>query len=375
MFYGGILASRDLRSWGGQGLWFPVFALTAFGLLFVYSASSIYALENFGNEFLFVKKQAFAVLFGLVAAAAGMTLNIDFLLNKARWIFALALGALLATHLPFVGHSVNGAARWIKIGNYTTQPAEFAKVAAVIYAARALVNKKLAWDSLLAVAPCCLMLPILLLQPDFGSSVVIFCALSLMLYFAGLPLRLFAAGFLAVLPVVTALLIFWPYRMRRLVSFLDPFSDPLGSGFQVIQSFLAIASGGLFGKGLGNSTQKLFFLPEAHTDFVVAVIGEEMGLAGVFVLIAIFSLLFFALINILMTLENRAHLMLCTGLFALLTGNTMVNFGVVVGLLPTKGLPLPFVSAGGSAYVLSMFAIGVFGQAWHRQIRGHARLT
>jgi cell division protein FtsW len=188
-----------------------------------------------------------------------------------------------------------------------------------------------------------------------------------MLFLAGIPLRYFALAFATLIPIVTALVVFWPYRMRRLVTFLDPFADPLGTGFQVIQSFLAVASGGLFGKGLGNSTQKLFFLPEAHTDFVVAVIGEEMGFAGVFVLIALLALLFFALINILLTLQNRVHLLVCAGLFALLAGNTIVNLGMTVGLLPTKGLPLPFVSAGGTAYILAMYSVGVFGQAWRRQ--------
>ena len=338
-------------------------------MLFVYSASSIYALENFGNEFLFVKKQALAVAGGFFAAAIGLTLNLDFLLSKAKWIFALGVLALVLTHIPGIGHNVNGASRWIKIGPYTTQPAEFAKAATAVFAAMALSKATIVREAFRGILPVIIVFPLLLKQPDFGSSVVILSAVTLMLFIAGLPMRFFAAGFVALVPVLTSLLVFFPYRLRRLVSFLDPFADPLGSGFQVIQSFLAVASGGLFGKGLGNSTQKLFFLPEAHTDFVVAVIGEEMGFAGVFVLIAMLSLLFFALINILQSLENRAHMMLCTGLFALLSGNTLVNLGVVVGLLPTKGLPLPFVSAGGSSYVLSMFAIGVFGQAWFRQLR------
>jgi cell division protein FtsW len=356
-----------LSAIGGQGLWFPVFALTAFGMLFVYSASSIYALENFGNEFLFVKKQALAVAGGLVAAACGLVINLDYLLARRLWVMLGGVAALAATHLPGLGHSVNGAARWIKFGGFTTQPAEFAKVAAVIFAAGAIGSALHAKDALRGLLIFALVLPLLLLQPDFGSTVVIMGTVTVMLFVGGFPLRFFAAAGLLALPTLGALMLFWPYRMRRLVTFLDPFADPLGSGFQVIQSFLAVASGGLFGKGLGNSTQKLFFLPEAHNDFVAAVVGEEMGFAGILVLIAMLGLLFFALINILLSLQNRVHMLLCTGLFCLLSGNALVNLGMVVGLLPTKGLPLPFVSAGGSSYVLSMFAIGLFGQAWFRQ--------
>jgi cell division protein FtsW len=368
--YPGMLQSPSLAKIGGQGLWFPVFALTAFGLLFVYSASSIYALENFDSEFFFVKKQAVSVVLGIFAAAVGLLFNVDRMQKWTREIFFISLALLACTKVPGIGHQVNGAWRWVRLGPLTAQPAEITKVAAVVYLASVLANRDQSWKKAL---PVLAVFPILLVQPDFGSSVVILAAISLILFVHGLPLRYFALAILGFLPVLIAVLVLAPYRLQRLVTFLDPFADPLGSGFQVIQSFLAVASGGLFGKGLGNSTQKLFFLPEAHTDFVVAVVGEEMGFAGVCVLLAIIGLLFFALLNILLSLENRFHLLLGTGLFALLAGNTLVNLGMVVGILPTKGLPLPFVSAGGTSYILSMYAVGLFGQLYHRQLANRSR--
>jgi cell division protein FtsW len=367
-----MLQSPSLTKIGGQGLWFPVFALTAFGLLFVYSASSIYALENFDSEFFFVKKQAVSVVLGVFGAAVGLLLNIDRMQKWAREIFFASLVLLACTKVPGIGHQVNGAWRWVRLGPITAQPAEITKVAAIIYLAGVLANREQSWKKAL---PVLAVFPVLLIQPDFGSSVVILMAISLILFVHGLPLRYFGIAILGFLPILIAILVMAPYRLQRLVTFLDPFADPLGSGFQVIQSFLAVASGGLFGKGLGNSTQKLFFLPEAHTDFVVAVVGEEMGFAGVCVLLAIIGLLFFALLNILLSLQNRFHLLLGTGLFALLAGNTLVNLGMVVGVLPTKGLPLPFVSAGGTSYILSMYAVGLFGQLYHRQLADRSRLV
>lgn len=370
LIYRGMLQSPSLAKIGGQGLWFPVFALTAFGLLFVYSASSIYALENFDSEFFFVKKQAVSVVLGIGGAFVGLLLNVEKLQKRTREIFFFSLILLVCTKLPGIGHQVNGAWRWVRIGPVTAQPAEITKVATILYLSSVLAGGGMWWKKAL---PALAVFPILLVQPDFGSSVVILAAIALILFINGLPLRYFGGAILGFLPVLGLILVIAPYRLQRLVTFLDPFADPLGSGFQVIQSFLAVASGGLFGKGLGNSTQKLFFLPEAHTDFVVAVVGEEMGFAGVCVLLAIIGLLFFALLNILLTLENRFHLLLGTGLFALLAGNTLVNLGMVVGVLPTKGLPLPFVSAGGTSYILSMYVVGLFGQLYHRQLTARSR--
>lgn len=351
---------------GGQGLWFPVLALSAFGLLFVYSASSVYAGENFGDEYYFAKRHLVSIFVGIGAACAGLTLSIDFLIRHSRLIFCATLVLMAMTLLPPLGYSVNGASRWLRWGGLSLQPAEWAKIACILFAARTLSLRPRHPLKLLPVAG---LFPVLLLQPDFGTTAVICFSLTIMLFVHGTPLRYFLWSLVVALPAIIGLILFAPYRMRRLITFLDPFADPLGSGFQVIQSFLAIASGGWFGKGLGNSTQKLFFLPEAHTDFVVAVIGEEMGLAGILVLTALFALFFFAAIVIVTSLTDRTHRLLATGLVALAAGNTIVNLGMVVGLLPTKGLPLPFVSAGGTAYIFSLFTVGLLGQCYYRSQR------
>ncbi len=173
-----------------------------------------------------------------------------------------------------------------------------------------------------------------------------------------------------------ALAIAAPYRLKRLVSFLDPFSDPLGSGFQVIQSFVAIASGGLFGKGLGGSQQKLFFLPEAHTDFILSVIGEEMGFIGLVIIFLIYGILFYSLLQVLLAVHEPFQRMLTAGLLAMIASSTLVNMGVCAGLLPTKGLTLPFISSGGSSLVANLFSMGILAQihakAYIRQIGGLA---
>lgn len=348
---------------GGQGLWFPVLALSAFGLLFVYSASSVYAGENFGDEYYFAKRHLVSILVGICAACAGLTFSIDFLIRHSRLIFYATVILLALTLVPPLGHSVNGAARWLRWGGISVQPAEWAKIACILLAARTLALHP---RYPLKLLPVSVMFPVLLLQPDFGTTAVICFSLTIMLFVHGAPIRYFIWSMVIAFPMIIGLILFAPYRMRRLTTFIDPFSDPLGAGFQVIQSFLAIASGGWFGKGLGNSTQKLFFLPEAHTDFVVAVIGEEMGLAGILVLTALFALFFFSAIVIVTSLTNRTHKLLATGLVALTAGNTIVNLGMVVGLLPTKGLPLPFVSAGGTAYIFSLFTIGLLGQCYYR---------
>jgi len=207
----------------------------------------------------------------------------------------------------------------------------------------------------------------LLLQPDFGSTMILVCGLAAMIFVHGIPLRFFAVGAMISVPIITTIMIAAPYRVKRLVTFLDPFADPLGSGFQVIQSFVAIANGGLFGKGLGGSQQKLFFLPEAHTDFILAVIAEEMGFAGVVVLAAIYCLLFLAILQLLKRVTNSRERLLGTAIFAMLAASTVINMGVVAGILPTKGLPLPFVSSGGSSLLASFFMMGLLSQI-HRNV-------
>lgn len=350
--------------YGGQSIWFPVLALLSFGLLFVYSASSVYASQKYGDEFLFVKKQLFYFIPGLLAAYTGARLPLRFLEKWSGKIFLLAVLLVFATNVPGIGRKVLGASRWIAVGPIQLQPSEFLKIGAVIFASHLLAKRP---HSLVQLWPLGLCFAGLLVQPDFGSSVILMLGIAGIVFMHGVPKRLFLGGFLLILPAFVAIMIAAPYRMRRLVSFLDPFADPLGAGFQVIQSFVAIANGGWFGKGLGGSQQKLFFLPEAHTDFILAVIGEEMGFAGIITIALIYALLFYAILQLISHTASRFERLVASGVFAMLAGQVVVNMGVVAGMLPTKGLTLPFISSGGSSLIASLFMMGLLSQI-HRNI-------
>jgi len=355
------LPSRFVQ-YGGQSLWFPVVALISFGLLFVYSASSVYAAQKYGSEFMFVKKQLLYVLPGIVCAIAGARLSLAFVRRHAGVFFLAALVAVFLTKMPHIGKSVKGAARWLAIGPVQVQPSEFLKVATVMFAAVLLEKRPYALGRLWPVGLAFLAL---LLQPDFGSTVILLCGLAGILFLHGIPKRLIFGVAGLGLPLLVGVMVAEPYRVRRLVTFLDPFADPLGAGFQIIQSFVALASGGLLGKGLGGSQQKLFFLPEAHTDFILAVIAEEMGFVGIAVLVLIFALFYFSILQIVKSAVSAAERLMAVGFFAMLAGSTLVNMGVVAGLLPTKGLPLPFISAGGSSLLANLFMVGLLSQ-FHR---------
>jgi cell division protein FtsW len=293
-----------------------------------------------------------------------MRIKLSFFDKYSGRIFLAALFPTFLTRAPYIGKKVLGAARWIQIGGIQVQPSEFLKVATVLFASYLMAKFP---KRVLHLWPICIAFIALLLQPDFGSTMILVCGLTAMIFVHGIPIRFFAVGAMVSVPILTTIMIAAPYRVKRLVTFLDPFADPLGSGFQVIQSFVAIANGGLFGKGLGGSQQKLFFLPEAHTDFILAVIAEEMGFAGVIVLAAIYCLLFLAILQLLKRVTNSRERLLGTAIFAILAASTVVNMGVVAGILPTKGLPLPFVSSGGSSLLASFFMMGLLSQI-HRNV-------
>lgn len=352
-------AYSQFDAFGGQTLWFPVIALLSFGLLFVYSASSVYAGQKYGDEFLFAKKQLIYFLPGAAAAYIGARLPLSRMQRWATHIFVATIVLTALTLVPGVGKKILGASRWIAVGGLQIQPSEFLKISAVLFLAKVLSEKKIHWPKLSLIV---LGLAVLLKQPDFGSSVILMTGLFAVLFFYGIPMRYFLGAVLAIIPLLGILAVAAPYRLKRLVTFLDPFADPLGSGFQVIQSFVAIASGGIFGKGLGGSQQKLFFLPEAHTDFILSVIGEEMGFVGLAIIVLIYGMLFYSLLQVLVAVNCPFSRMLTAGLLSMLASSTLINMGVCAGLLPTKGLTLPFISAGGSSLVANLFAMGMLAQ-------------
>jgi cell division protein FtsW len=361
------------HAYGGQTIWFPVIALLSFGLLFVYSSSSVYAGQKYGDEFIFAKKQLIYMLPGIFAALVGARYPIAKVREQATPLFLATVALTALTLIPGVGRKILGASRWISIEGFQLQPSEFLKIASVLFLAKVLSEKN---SALWRAGLVCISFLILWRQPDFGASMILLTGLLAVLFFRGIPKRYFFGGVALLIPLVGILAIAAPYRLKRLVTFLDPFADPLGSGFQVIQSFVAIASGGIFGKGLGGSQQKLFFLPEAHTDFILSVIGEEMGFVGLAIIMLIYGILFFSILQVLVASKCQFSKMLTAGLLAMFASSTLINMGVCAGLLPTKGLTLPFISSGGSSLVANLFAMGLLAQI-HAEayIRQHGGLT
>ncbi|APJ02459.1 FtsW/RodA/SpoVE family cell cycle protein [Silvanigrella aquatica] len=362
-------------TYGGNVLWVPVIALTGFGILFVYSSSSVYSAQHFGTEFYYAKKQTFYLIPALIAALIGAKFPLETFYKYIKYIFFGLVIMAFATHLPYIGRTVSGAPRWINLWILPPlQPSEFLKVFAILYLTWIITSKPgfyqknepfrlpnwMEWGCL-GLAPISIIA-----QKDFGTTVVVISGIVSILFMNGLPKRYFAGIFGVLIFGLTSAILAEPYRITRIMTFLDPFKDPLGSGFQVIQSFVAVANGGLFGRGIGESQQKLFFLPEAHTDFILAVITEEMGFIGILVLAILYSVLYYAILRLVLYGKDLRDRLLATGAFAMLVTTTIINMGVVAGALPNKGLPLPFISNGGTALIANFFIIGLMSQISRR---------
>ncbi|MGQ0793927.1 MAG: putative lipid II flippase FtsW [Deltaproteobacteria bacterium] len=341
-----------------------VVALATVGTLMVYSTSSVYALEKFGDPGYFLKRHAIYLFVGFSAMFALMNSNYEGLRKFVYPAYGLGLILLVAVLMPGVGIEASGARRWINAGLGSFQPSEFAKYLLVLYLAHSLVRKRdkvenfvMGFASHLTAAGIYIFL--ILLQPDFGMTLILVLMLMGMLFVGDVKLK-YLAGFGVVSACLLALAVLTEgYRMRRIVAFMDPWKDPLGSGYQVIQSFVAFGLGGLGGAGLGDSSQKLFFLPQAHTDFIFSIIGEELGFVGVAAVVGAFGFLIARCLRVALRAPDLFGCYLvfgCTMLIALQTG---INMAVAVGLMPTKGLTLPFISYGGSSLVSSLAAVGV----------------
>ncbi|MCA8837734.1 MAG: putative lipid II flippase FtsW, partial [Proteobacteria bacterium] len=265
--------------------------------------------------------------------------------------------------VPGIGREVGGARRWLALGPFSLQPSEFAKYGLIVccaYLCADLDSKRRRGDLRFGyvIGVLCVFCGLIFLQPDLGTAVVLAAAVGALLVIAGLPWRYIGYGLLAGIPAVVYAVAYEPYRMKRLMSFLKPWEDPQGAGYQAIQSLLALGRGGLWGAGLGRGQQKLFYLPEAHTDFIFAAIGEELGFLGALGLVCLFLLLLWRILAIAIGCREPFGTLLGLGVFLLLAIQIVMNLGVVLGLLPTKGLPLPLISLGGSNLVVSLLAIG-----------------
>ncbi len=345
-----------------------VVALVCFGLLMVYSASFIFAHERTGDGYLFIKKQL------LFACAGGVALLFAAKLHYQKWrewsvpIFFGSLALLVLVLIPGVGSRVGGAQRWLSLGFFQLQPAEILKFATVLFVSHQLVRKSERLHTFRAGVLGQLLIPgiglvLLMLQPDFGSTVILSFVMFALLFLAGVRIRHLIVLCVPALCLGAFLIFTSQYRLNRFMTFLDPWKDPSGKGFQVLQSLVGLHNGRWIGQGLGNSKEKLFYLPEAHNDFILAVIGEELGWLGIALTIAVFCVVLFRGLRIgWQSYQSRGDsfsLYLATGITLLLGFQAFVNMAVVMGLVPTKGLTLPFVSYGGSALIVNLFLIGI----------------
>ncbi len=338
--------------------------LLSIGVVMVYSASAIVAADRFHDPYFFLKKQLFWALLG--AGCLWLMLRLDYR-RLERWVLPLlvaALALLVLVLIPPIGQAINGTRRWIRLGPVSFQPAELAKLALVVYLAAFLARRRetledFRRDLLPPLAVAGVLAALVFAQPDLGNCLTLLVLTFALLFLAGGRVRHLGLVLAPALPLVAIAVWMAPYRLRRITAFLDPWSDPRGSGFQIIQSWLALGNGGLFGRGIGASTQKLFYLPEPHTDFIFAILGEELGFLGALVVVALFVVLVWRGLRIGLRAPEPFGAYLALGITVLIATQTLVNLGVVTGLLPTKGLPLPFVSFGGSALLVTMLSTGV----------------
>jgi cell division protein FtsW len=340
------------------------FTLLFTGLVMVYSSSSIMAEHRFGSQYYFLQRQAVAAIAGLVALGALSRVRYRFLEKIAVPLLVLSVVLLVAVLVPGIGARAGGAQRWIRLPGFNVQPGEIAKLALVIFGARMLARmgdrvRDFTTGFLPLVGVGIVLVALLLLQPDFGSAVTIMALVAVMLFVAGTRLAYLGYGALLAIPGIVGLAVVSPYRLTRILSFLDPWSARSGTGYQIVQSFLAFGSGGLTGVGLGAGRQKLLYLPEAHTDFVFSVIGEELGLAGVAGIVALYGVLLWRGIGIAVRAEDPFGAFVAVGITSLIGLQAIINMSVVTGMLPTKGLTLPLVSYGGSSTIVCLAGIGV----------------
>jgi cell division protein FtsW len=341
-----------------------VVLLLSIGVVMVYSASAIVAAERFQDPALFLRKQLFWALLGSLLLLAALRADYRRLEGWGWPLLTAAAVLLVLVLLPPLAQPINGTRRWLRFGPASFQPAELAKLALVVFLAAWLTRHREELGDfrrgvLPPLAAAGTLALLVLAQPDLGNCVTLIVVTFALLYLAGCPGRHLAAVAAAGLPLVALATWLAPYRLRRITTFLDPWSDPRGSGFQIIQSWLALGSGGLTGRGVGESRQKLFYLPEAHTDFIFAVIGEELGFVGAAAIVALFAVLVWRGLRVGLRAPDPFGAYLALGLTVLLATETLVNLGVVTGVLPTKGLPLPFISFGGSALLSTMLAAGM----------------
>jgi len=353
---------RRAAAWG---VFVTALSLTCIGIVMVYSASSVAAQAQYHDGAFFLKRQVAFAFIGLGVMSVAWKVHYARLRRWALPLLCLAVLAVSVVLFPHVGRVAGGARRWVSIGGaFNIQPAEMAKLALILYLSNFLANRgarvREFGPGLVPPLIVFLVLAVAILrQPDLGSVLILAMITGVMLFVGGARIEHLLGIGCAAVPALLAVILREGYRNSRLLAFLDPWKDPQGTGFHIIQSWLALGSGGVAGLGLGQSTQKFFYLPARHTDFIFAIIGEELGLVGASAVLLLFVFLAVWGYRVASRLPDRYGILLTTGLTTLLVGQAALNVGVVTGAVPVTGVPLPFISFGGSSLVSSFLAIGV----------------
>ncbi|MBE8222208.1 MAG: putative lipid II flippase FtsW [Bdellovibrionales bacterium] len=345
-----------------KGLFLSFIFFIFFGLVHIYSSSYIFALEEYGNQLYFFNKQLLFTIFSLIIFYITIKTPWTFIVRVSPWVFFFILLLLILTLIPGLGTKVGGAKRWLRFNSFSIEPVEFFKIIMVFYFARLLSFK----DWMQNKKSICIQIflfftpvVILLMQPDFGSLVIYLVVFFSLLFISPIKLKWILLGIFSTLTSLITLIIIEPYRLKRLQAVLDPWSDPYGKGFQLIQSLLAFYSGSWFGKGLGDGQSKLFFLPEAHTDFTLAVLGEELGFFGVSFFIFLYTYIIYKGFVIAFKSKEIYKSYIATGLTVVFGLGVYLNIAIELGLLPTKGLSLAFLSYGGSNLLANTIIIAI----------------
>ena len=353
--------ARKLQS--DKWLFLATLALICASVVMVYSASALVALERFQQPYLFVTRQIMWAAVGV--AVLSIVMRVDYRTyrnDRVIWFLLGVVGVMLIAVL--FSRPINGTRRWFGVGGFGIQPSELAKLAAIMFTALILERRRHRINEVgYSLLPIALivggLVGLILLQPDFGTAVSLLAVIGVMVFAAGISYRYLLGAGLLMLPALYVILMQADYRRRRLLTFMDPWADPLGDGFQIIQSLIAVGTGGVFGKGLMSGVQKLFYLPEPFTDFIFAVISEETGLLGATMVVLCFCVIAWRGLRTSMRAPDSFGAFLALGITMMLVLQAFVNISVVVGLLPTKGIPLPLVSNGGSSMLINLLGVGV----------------
>ncbi len=347
--------------------------LVLIGLIFVYSASSVFALEKFDSPYYFLKKQLFGVALGILGIIVLQSITARTVKLASPLLFLCSLIALALTLVPLFSYRVHGSSRWLNLPGLSMQPSELLKIFFVMYLAYVLSKKRYRQSFMYGFLPviALLLLPsiVLLLQPDFGLMITLFLTTLIMLFLANFHLHHIMITLCSLIPMAIFLIIIKPYRLQRVMTFLNPWHDPKGTGFQVIQSLIAIGSGGAFGLGVAQSKQKFFYLPMQHTDFIFSIIAEETGFVGVFIIISLYIGLLYYGIKIAHQLTDSFAQLTILGFVLIINLQAMINIAVTAGLVPTKGIGLPFISYGNSALICNLWMIGIIMNLVREEMR------